>query len=71
MNNMENLSFKEICNNACRAKEDLIRKLQGATGVNTVTVYRWVNGFTIPSRRDRIKIAEALGSTVETLFGDA
>lgn len=70
MKGKENLSFREICNNVCRAKEDFVRKLQEATGVNPVTVYRWVNGFTNPSRRDQKAIADALGSTVEILFGN-
>jgi len=43
--------------------------LQEATGVSVTTVYRWVNGFSTPAKRDRIAIAKALGSSVETLFG--
>ena len=65
----KNLSFKEICREKCLAKDNFIKMLQEATGVNLVTVYRWVNGFSKPSKRDRIAIANALGSSVETLFG--
>jgi transcriptional regulator with XRE-family HTH domain len=68
MEKKENLTFKEICKEKCLAKEKFIKTLQEATGVNVVTVYRWVNGFTKPSKRDQIAIAKALGSSVETLF---
>lgn len=63
-------TFKELCADVCRAKSDLIMQLQKATGANTSTVYRWVGGFTTPSARDKERIAESLGSTVEELFGN-
>ena len=69
MERKENLTFKEICQEKCEAKEKFIRTLEEATGVNKVTVYRWVNGFTKPAKRDQIAIAKALGSTVDILFG--
>ncbi len=69
MKQTEKMTFREICLEKCRAKDDFIRTLQEATGVNVATVYRWVNGFTNPSKRDQISIAAKLGSTVETLFG--
>ncbi len=70
MEKTEKLTFKEICKEKCLAKENFIKTLQEATGVNLVTVYRWVNGFTKPAKRDQIAIAKALGSTVETLFDE-
>lgn len=69
MKNVEKMTFREICIEKCKAKENFIKTLQEATGVNVATVYRWVNGFTSPSKRDQISIAAKLGSTVEILFG--
>lgn len=63
------MTFRELCEEKCRAKEDFVRTIHDATGVNIATVYRWVNGATTPSRRDQKFIADALGSTVEILFG--
>lgn len=69
MERKEKLTFREICLEKCKAKDNFIKTLQEATGVNVVTVYRWVNGFTKPSKRDQMAIAKALDSTVEVLFG--
>ena len=66
---VENLTFKEICAEKCKAKEDFIKLLHDATGVSLATVYRWVNGFSSPHPRDRNAIAKALNSSVEVLFG--
>lgn len=65
------MTFREICEEKCRAKEEFVRKIHEATGVNIATVYRWVKGLTTPSYRDQKSIADALGSTVEFLFGKA
>lgn len=65
------MTFREICEEKRRAKEDFVRTILDATGVNIATVYRWVNGSTTPSRRDQKSIADALGSTVEILFEKA
>lgn len=65
---MEKMTFKEICAEKCRAKDDFIKLLQDATGVSLATVYRWVNGFSSPHPRDRNAIAKALNSSVEVLF---
>lgn len=65
---MEKMTFKEICAEKCRAKDDFIKLLQEATGVSLATVYRWVNGFSSPHPRDRNAIAKALNSSVDVLF---
>lgn len=65
----EKMTFREICKERCEAKENFVKLLQEATGVSIVTVYRWVNGFTKPSKRDQAAIANSLCSSVETLFG--
>lgn len=65
---MEKMTFKEICAEKCRAKDDFIKLLQDATGVSLATVYRWVNGFSSPHPRDRNAIAKALNSSVDVLF---
>lgn len=69
MKSEEKKTFREICDEKCRAKTEFIQLLHHATEVNLATVYRWVSGFSVPAPRDRKKIAEALGSTVEDLFG--
>ena len=65
---MEKLTFRQICAEKCKAKEDFIKLLHDATGVSLPTVYRWVNGFSYPHPRDRKVIAKALNSSVEVLF---
>lgn len=65
---MEKMTFKEICAEKCRAKDDFIKLLQEATGVSLATVYRWVNGFSSPHPRDRNAIAKVLNSSVDVLF---
>ncbi len=68
MEKKEKMTFREICKEKCEAKENFVKLLQEATGVSIATVYRWVNGFSKPAKRDRLAIANALGSSVETLF---
>ena len=69
MEKKKNLTFREICKERCEAKENFVKMLQEATGVSISTVYRWVSGFSRPAKRDQLAIANALGSSVETLFG--
>lgn len=65
----EKKTFKEICEEKRRAKADFIQFLMSVTEANIATVYRWINGVQVPAARDRKKISEALGETVENLFG--
>lgn len=69
MENFKKRTFREICEEKCKAKEEFVELLHETTGVSLSTVYRWVSGFSVPSRRDRIAIANKLGSTTEVLFG--
>lgn len=65
----EKKTFKEICEEKRRAKADFIQLLVTVTEANIATVYRWINGVQVPAARDKKKIADALGETVENLFG--
>jgi|GEM_PF-553159 Helix-turn-helix. len=46
----------------------MLTKIAEECGVNLSTVYKWVNGQSVPDKLKREKIASLTGKTVEELF---
>ena len=60
------------CLRAYRAKTDITQaELAKRVGVDTASVQNWENGDYMPSLRTTIRLADALGITIEQLVGRA
>lgn len=62
------MKFTEIANSLRDERREFIKTVVDATGVYHSTVLKWISGEMTPNARNRQIIAEALNTSVNTLF---
>lgn len=68
MQKQEKMTFSEFMKSLPNERQDAILKLKDECRVTLSTVYRWVNGSSIPDKLKRKVIADTLGKPEKELF---
>lgn len=68
LTNYEEMVFTNYVNTIPNQREELIKELADITSSSSSSVYRWINGVTIPPIVKQKIIAKHLGISVDILF---